>query len=183
MLYYSLQSVPGFISHSIFNNCHSFCLYRQLSFVLDLQCSRISNRDPLGLDTFYEGIEVSMGNWDRDSHWIPLHFFSAGNNNDPYRIPFGPINITDSTVVIRGYDVPYTFRNSNQPLSVNWSVCGEMFVRDGLQFRWLQTAAVDQQQITRDCVTMDDLSISLAHKDQTKVSLVSEDFRNETPVR
>ena len=124
-----------------------------------------------------------MGNWDRDSHWIPLHFFPAGNNDDQIRVPFGPINITDSTVVIRGYDVPYTFQNSNQSLSVNWSVCGEMFVRDGLQFRWLQTTSIDQRVITRDCVTIDDLSISLAHKDQTTVSLVSEDFRNGTLVR
>ena len=124
-----------------------------------------------------------MGNWDRDSHWIPLHFFSAGNNNDQIRVPFGQININDSTVVIRGYDVPYTLQNSNQPLSVNWSVCGEMFVREGLQFRWLQTTFIIQHRIIRDCVTIDDLSISLAHKDQTKVSLVSEDFRNETLVR
>ena len=124
-----------------------------------------------------------MGNWDRDSHWIPLHFFPAENNRDQFRVPFGPINITDSTVVIRGYDVPYTFQNSNQPLSVKWSVCGEMFVRDGLQFRWLQTTSVDQRVNIRDCVTIDDLSISLAHKDQTKVSLVSEDFGDGTLVR
>ena len=117
-----------------------------------------------------------MGNWDRDSHWIPLHFFQI-------ILPFGPININDGTVVIRGYDVPYTFQNSNQPLSVNWSVCGEMFVRDGLQFRWLQTAVIYQDRNIKDCVTMDDLSISLAHKDQTKVSIVSEDFRNGTLVR
>ena len=124
-----------------------------------------------------------MGNWDRDSHWIPLHFFPAGNSKDEIRLPFGQINVTDSTVAIRGYDVPYTFQNSSQSLSVNWSVCGEMFVRDGLQFRWLQTTSIDQRVIIRDCVTIDDLSISLAHKDQTIVSLVSEDFRNGTLVR
>ena len=181
MLYYSLQTVPALsLTIIIFNNCHSFCLYRQLSFILDLQCSRISNRDPL--ENYYEGIEVSMGNWDRDSHWIPLHFF-AGNYDHSTRVSFGPININDSTVVIRGYDVPYTFQNSNQPLSVNWSVCGEMFIRDGLQFRWLQTTSINQRVIIRDCVTIDDLSISLAHKDQTTVSLVSEDFKNGTLVK
>ena len=53
-----------------------------------------------------------MGNWDRDSHWIPLHYFASRNIEYRNNLLFGPININESTVGIRGYDVPVTLHNN-----------------------------------------------------------------------
>ena len=145
---------------------------------MDLCCTDCKN-----INNFYEGVEVSVGNWDRDGQWIPLHYFTReekGSENSPN---FGPINKNDSTVSIRGYTVPYTLMEYSV---ANLNVCGEKVLRDGLQFRWMQNSVFkrtgDPYQ-PKDELTMDNLSISLRYKSQTKKYLVNEEFNSSNVER
>ncbi len=93
------------------------------------------------IDVNNEGIEVSLGNWDRDGHWIPLVYYARLPTNDPYMIR------------IRDYDVPYNTFTGVQSFKI--SVCGDDYLRDGLQIRWLQHVFLYPGVVKRDVVTLD----------------------------
>ncbi len=93
--------------------CVTVLLHRELSYVLDLA--------PVGcdkIDVINEGIEVSLGNWNRDGTWIPLVYHNRLPPNDP-------------TIRIRDYHVPSC--NCTVVQSFKISVCGDDYLRDGLQ--------------------------------------------------
>ena len=118
---------------------------------------------PVGCDEIEdnnEGIEVSLGNWDRDGDWIPLayHDHQLYTNNPTFRI--------------RDYDVPYY--NSTEVQSFKISVCGDDYLRDGLQIRWLQQVNF-YTNFKRDKVTLDNVSISLV-VNEISISLLEDGF-------
>ncbi len=112
------------------------------------------------IDRHNEGIEVSLGNWDRDGDWIPLayHDHQLYTNNPSFRI--------------RDYDVPYY--NCSEVESFKISVCGDDYLRDGLQIRWLQYVYL-KTGVKRDTVTLDNVSISLI-VNETSISLLEDGF-------
>ncbi len=114
-------------------------------------CNRVNNNN--------EGIEVSLGNWDRDGTWIPLVYHTRLPTNDP-------------TIRIRDYDVPYYSCSGVQSFRI--SVCGDNYLGDGLQIRWLQqiSSFTDKK---RDVVTLDNVSISLI-VNETSISLLENGF-------
>ncbi len=71
-------------------------------------CDKIDNNNN-------EGIEVSLGNWDRDGDWIPLVYHNRFSNNN-------------RTIRIRDYDVPYNTSTGVQSFRI--SVCGDDYIRD-----------------------------------------------------
>ncbi len=130
-------------------------LHRELSYVLDLTpsiCDKVDNVE--------EGIEVSIGNWDRGGTWIPLAYHNRFSTND-------------STVRIRDYDVPYY--NDSGVQSFKMSVCGDDYLRDGLQIRWLQYVDSFFNK-ARDVVTLDNVSISLIVSNETSISILEDGF-------
>ncbi|XP_064406870.1 adhesion G protein-coupled receptor L3-like isoform X2 [Halichondria panicea] len=136
-------------------NCKDSNPRIELSYVLDLtpdDCDKI--------DRHNEGIEVSLGNWDRDGDWIPLayHDHQLYTNNPSFRI--------------RDYDVPYY--NCSEVESFKISVCGDDYLRDGLQIRWLQYVYL-KTGVKRDTVTLDNVSISLI-VNETSISLLEDGF-------
>ncbi|XP_064406830.1 adhesion G protein-coupled receptor L3-like isoform X2 [Halichondria panicea] len=136
-------------------NCETSNPRIELSYVLDLApdgCDEIERNN--------EGIEVSLGNWDRDGDWIPLayHDHKLYTNNPTFRI--------------RDYDVPYN--NCTGVQSFKISVCGDDYLRDGLQIRWLQQVFL-YPNIMRDVVTLDNVSISLI-VNETSTSLLEDGF-------
>ena len=142
---------------------HWFTVYREISFELDLE-----NHGEDLPDNFYEGVEVSVGNWNNNSHWIPLRYFAKRESiHSSENINFGLLNSTENTVNIRGYTVPYRFQNfGDESLSVNLSVCGESLLRDDLQIRWLQTVKILPTKATLlgnlDVLTLK--NVVIAHK-------------------
>ncbi len=106
-----------------------------------------------------EGIEVSLGNWDRDGTWIPLVYHDRSTNNP-------------STIQIRDYDVPYNTSPGVQSFRI--SVCGDDYLRDGLQIRWLQYVFFKHDR-KRDVVILDNVSISLI-VNETSISLLEDGF-------
>ncbi|XP_064406818.1 adhesion G-protein coupled receptor G2-like isoform X2 [Halichondria panicea] len=135
-------------------NCETSNPRIELSYVLDLApdgCDKI--------DVINEGIEVSLGNWDRDGDWIPLAYHTRLSTNDP------PLQVRD-------YDVPYY--NCSGVHSFKISVCGDDYLRDGLQIRWLQQVNLVPNTL-RDVVTLDNVSISLI-VNETSISLLKDGF-------
>ena len=126
-------------------------------------------------DLFHEGVEVSVGNWDKRGHWIPLQYLARTGNELGNNI--GTINKEEHTVGIRGYSVPYQIHNRRPPLSVRLSVCGGV-LQDGLQFRWLQTTVLLNTEKHRDVVALDNVSISLAFGNNTPKLLIDEEFNS-----
>ncbi len=109
------------------------------------------------IESSNEGIEVSLGNWDRDGDWIPLVYHNILPTNGP-------------TIRIRDYEVPYY--NCSGVQSFKISVCGDDYLRDGLQIRWLQQVFL-YTGIKRDVVTLDNVSISLI-VNETSISLLED---------
>ncbi len=105
-----------------------------------------------------EGIEVSLGNWNRDGNWIPLAYHNRVSTNNP-------------TFRIRDYDVPYY--NDGEVQSFKMSVCGDDYLRDGLQIRWLQYVILKNKDV--DVVTLDNVSIILI-VNETSISLLEDGF-------
>ena len=104
-----------------------------------------------------------MGNWNSNSHWIPLHYIANNEETDQTQmINFGLLNSTENTVDIRGYTVPYSVQSvSDESLSVNLSVCGGRFLRDGLQIRWLQTIKIKSTRtLVGDVLTLKNVVIT-----------------------
>ncbi len=134
-------------------------LHRELSYVLDLtpdRCNKIDERKS-------EGIEVSLGNWNRDGNWIPLAYHDRFSTND-------------HTIRIRDYDVPYYNDSGVQTFKI--SVCGDDYLRDGLQIRWLQQVTLTNKtnkKRERDVVTLNNVSISLI-VNETSISLLEDGF-------
>ncbi len=130
-------------------------LHRELSYVLDFTpngCDKINKNKK-------EGIEVSLGNWDRDGTWIPLVYHDRSTNDH-------------STIRIRDYDVPYNTSTGVQSFRIN--VCGDDYLRDGLQIRWLQYVSFNHD-MKRDVVTLDNVFISLI-VNETITSLLEDGF-------
>ncbi len=114
------------------------------------------------VDSNSEGIEVSLGNWDRDGTWIILVYHTRLSNN-------GSI-----IQKIRYYD-DVSYYNCNGVQTFKMSVCGDDYLRDGLQIRWLQQVSFNQD-IKRDVVTLDNVSISLIVSNETIIRLLEDRF-------
>ncbi len=113
------------------------------------------------IDSTSEGVEVSLSNWDRDGTWIILVYHTRLSNNG------------SKIQKIRDYDdVSY---NCSGVQSFKISVCGDDYLRDGLQIRWLQQVSFNQG-IKRDVVTLDNVSISLIVSNETSIILLEDRF-------
>ncbi len=139
--------------------CMNLLYFRDLLFELDLKPSDCEFQK-----LFDEGVEISVGNWEKNGEWIPLIYVIENSirSLSMHNINIVPIDTKPSNYIsIRGYTVPVYMQNSSSPLLINISVCGEDIVRNGVQFRWLQTTSLYVQKSgyqIRDAWTMKDVS-------------------------
>ena len=112
-------------------------------------------------------MEVSVGNWERDGHWILVHYFASNTILGFDGRPVGPVNIDKQTVQIRGYTVPYTIPSNNKKINASVQVCGGP-VRDSLQIRWLQSARLFNDAI-KDLISLERISIRLLQCSQENI--------------
>ena len=144
--------------------------HSKLSFLLyigDLFNSGTSDRDCDKIDSFSEGIELSVrGNG--QEKWEPLKFYTPEMLSNPSEaielaISVGELLDNSSDVVIRGYTVPVGY--TTEPLATVFTeyICGaDRFLREGLQFRFSQTAIREFEIGTNiDVWSIEDVQITL----------------------
>lgn len=116
---------------------------------------------------------MSIGNWDNDGKWIPLLYAANLLDRSPENLGID-ISVTvmnESTVKLRGYDVPYFIQNDGH---FYFSVCNNALLRTGLQIRWLQTTSLYVQTngyVPRDIVALKDVSVVLYTNEENSVVL------------
>ena len=140
-----------------------------------------------GIDNLDEGVEVAMGNWENDGQWIPLAFYAPNSTRSKKGISVGKTdlnetNCSNGTVNIRGYQVPLFLMGQQGPFPVSLSVCDKEFVsRDGLQFRWLQTAYFHQDSSLgqKDVWTLDDVSVTLHVNNTYSQTVLTDNFNTQ----
>ena len=136
-------------------------------------------------NVFDEGVEVAVGNWNYDGRWIPLAFYAPNFNRSNFSINMGDdvLNDTLNIVTIRGYEVPV---NTSGTFSVSLNVCDrDLFTRDDVQFRWLQTAYFNNDDNVKDVWTLDNVKITLhlSVNDTNGTVLFKDDFNNQDTVK
>ena len=134
-------------------------------------CDRLDNLD--------EGVELSIGNSSGDGHWVPLMFYSANNLTDHINGSIRLGNVTNSSVLLRGYRVPVERVTANTTQNIRTVlICDSEFLETGVQFRWLQTVRVGVVdsilQSNRDKWTLDSVTVEV--HDDTVRQVLSEDF-------
>ena len=147
-----------------------------INFTIDFLNESIQGRRCRGPARFNEGVELAVSNPDSAGEWIPLYYTAPalpGVSNSFHNINIEVINTT--TVNIRGYHTSYTVSRLH---AASVSLCGQ-HVRDGIQFRWLQTASFkskdppDDSDHLRDLWTLDGVTVTL-HTDETNSVLEGE---------
>ena len=138
-------------------------LFREIAFDLDFilpECQRIND--------FHEGVELSFRSLKDDGpgEWIPLMYLTGLSNiTQPSYFSFE--RITEDTLSLRGYSVPYIVQDQNH---YNVSVCGEDIFQYPLQFRWLQSSHQEGSSIS-DVVLLDNVTVSVRNSTHHAVLL------------
>ncbi len=107
---------------------------------------------------------MSLGNWDNNGDWVPLAYHTPILKNDE-----------SNCQKIRGYDVPYYI----EPGLFSVSVCGERFLRDGFQIRWLQQVNFFNNRgkyVLRDLITLDNVSVTVYASQTAAKTILNEGF-------
>ena len=118
-----------------------------------------------------------MSSPDNAGEWIPLHYFAPASSraNPDHDIYIEVINSTATN--LRGYHTSYAVSRLH---AASVSLC-EQYVRDSVQFRWLQTASFTSRQPPSDSTNLRDLwtlegVTVILHTDETNsVSLLGEE--------
>ena len=135
------------------------------------------------MDTFDEGLEVSFLNWNRRNEWVPIHYFAA---HDPsvrteQNISLG--EVSQKMLVLRGYPVNFTTIDNQTVAEATIKLCGpNVFspsTEDQLynwEFRWLQTAARDDDNDTDgDSIYISNITITVVNFNNTQRIVIFED--------
>ncbi len=114
------------------------------------------NLDTSDAVSFEEGVEVSIGNWDKNGKWIPLVYHSTNSNGIVSHM-------------IRGHIVPVHMKSG----IFNVTVCGQS-IKNGFQIRWLQDIRIfNASDAMSKIATLDAIRANL-YINQTKISLLPE---------
>ena len=152
-----------FLTHSIFYILifsYSTVSYSIIFIGVGKNCNTINKYD--------EGVEFSARLLSMPEEWIPITYV--------YRSY--AINISDGGD-IRGYKVNKVRpggNNSTEDIMVD--ICN-FNISDSIQFRWLQTSTINDNDILRDVWILDNLEISINTSDHGNVQLFKETFDGE----
>ena len=161
---------------------------RSLIILLQLYSEVNFTCEFVGVDTFDEGLEVSFLNWNRTyrrNEWVPVHYFAA---HDPSVRTEQNISLGDLSrelLVLRGYPVNFTVAGNQTGTVVEATIklCGpNVFspsTEDQLynwEFRWLQTAARDDDNDTDgDSIYISNITITVVNFNDTQRIVIFED--------
>ena len=104
----------------------------QLEFLSRNECNKPESRD--------EGVELAVGNWEKDGYWIPLRYYYP-NTIHQKKIKIGEFSCCsdEESLSLRGFDVPA--KRVNETKNVSLEICNQEYLKHGyIQFRWLQTS-------------------------------------------
>ena len=142
----------------------------QLEFLNTNGCDKPESRD--------EGVELAVGNWEQDGHWIPLGYYYSGNKNRS-KIKIGDFssNSDEEFLSLRGFDVPV--KSINETKNVSLEICNQEYLKHGyIQFRWLQTST---NRVTNeppvDVWALDNVTIRLVSNESSEI-LLMDNFDN-----
>ena len=124
-----------------------------------------------------EGVELSVKTGEGD-HWIPLVFYITNENRykrTKFAVSVGAEN--NSMLSLRGYSVPIKLINSSTTQDIR--VCDNDFFKREVQFRWLQTAAIQLRDRARDVWSLDNVNVSVHINSTRERQVLSEDFEEE----
>ena len=141
------------------------------------------------IDSFDEGLEFGIQglhtvNGDRE--WIPVMYYASQPNRSNL-IYVGDIQTSDSTVVIRGFSVPYVMVGEGEEHSAELKVCIDSTIDVGsLSFRWIQT--VEQVNASDGLVFLliDDISVKYVNPsspDDLEIVIITDNFNRQTSIR
>ena len=141
------------------------------------------------MDTFDEGLEVSFLNWNIRNEWVPIHYFAA---HDPsvrteQNISLG--DVSQELLVLRGYPVNFTVTGNQMgtgTVEATIKLCGpNVFspsTEDQLynwEFRWLQTAARDDDNDTDgDSIYISNITITVVNFNDTNQRIFEDKFED-----
>ena len=132
------------------------------------------------MDNLDEGVELSVKTSEGD-HWIPLVFYITDEKKDK-RIT-SPISVgteNNSLLSLRGYSVPIELINSSTTQDIRMvRVCDNDFFKREVQFRWLQTAAIQLRDEARDVWSLDNVNVAVHINSTRERQVLSEDFEEE----
>ena len=130
------------------------------------------------VDNFDEGVELSVKSCKGD-HWIPLVFYIARTLRTTRPISVGAEN--NSILSLRGYFVPIELINSSTTRDFRTVlICGNDFLKGGVQFRWLQTVRVGGQLLKKkDVWSLDNVTVGVHINRTHERQVLSEDFDEE----
>ena len=125
------------------------------------------------INQYDEGIEFSVRLLSLPEEWIPITYvFRRVDRN-------GAINISDGGG-IRGYRVNEARQNgSNSTAKIMVDICN-FNSSDSIQFRWLQTSTIQNDEIIKDVWILDNLEISITTSEHGNVQLFNEAFDGVT---
>ena len=124
-----------------------------------------------------EGVELSVKTGEGD-HWIPLVFYTTNENRykrTKFAVSVGTEN--NSMLSLRGYSVPIELITSSTTQDIR--VCDNDFFKREVQFRWLQTAAIQLRDKARDVWSLDNVNVAVHINGTHGRQVLSEDFEEE----
>ena len=134
------------------------------------------------MDNLDEGVELSIGKTSGDGHWVPLVFYSANDLTERINNGIRLGDVTDSSLLLRGYSVPVEMVTADTTQSIRTvQICDSEFLAAGVQFRWLQTVRVQVNASgaglpEKDVWTLDNVTV-VVHNDTVR-QVLSEDFES-----
>ena len=157
---------------------HTHTHYRSISFQLNM-FHNTPGDDCNPLDGLDEGVELSIGNSSGDGRWVPLVFYSANDLNDRINNGIRLGDVTNSSLLLRGYSVPVERVTADTTQSIRTvRICDSEFLEAGVQFRWLQTTTVRFDLLPAiDVWTLDSVTV-MVHNDTVRQLVLSEDFES-----
>ena len=135
----------------------------------------LSCDEPEGID---EGVELAVGNWEKDGYWIPLRYYYSGKDIQP-KIKIGNFSSTsdEESLSLRGFDVPV--KRINKTMNISLEICNQAYLKHGyIQFRWLQTSKHSQMNDPPvDAWALDHVTIRLVNNESSEI-LLMDNFDN-----
>lgn len=135
------------------------------------------------IDSFDEGFEFGIQGLNSSREWIPIMYYASQLDRSDM-IYIGDMNsISDSTVNIRGYSVPYMVIGEEEH-NAELKICNDSTIDVGLlSFRWIQTVEQNLTNASDDLVFLDDVTIKYVSQSDPEIEIVTDNFNYQTDIR
>ena len=146
--------------------CLSLSFIREVSFKIIFNGKGGCNT----INEFNEGVEFSIRLSSMPDEWIPINFIYFKDKNNNSEILIGDFN----NFYLRGYAIPSNRIYENPTMSVVSKICN-VTDDDLIQFRWLQTSRIKNENKAKDIWILDDIKIDVI-SEYGNLSLINQSF-------